>query len=58
VNVTAEIGPYPSFTYYATNPDNQIDYIWISPDLIPLESHIPQSTASDHLPIVGVITVP
>ena len=58
VNVTAEIGPYPSFTYYAVEPDNQIDYIWISPDLIPLESHIPQSTASDHLPVVGLITVP
>jgi endonuclease/exonuclease/phosphatase family metal-dependent hydrolase len=58
VNVTAEIGPDPSFTYYSANPDNQIDYIWISPDLIPLESHIPQSTASDHLPIIGVITVP
>jgi len=58
VNVTAEIGPDPSFTYYSANPDNQIDYIWISPDLIPLESRIPQSTASDHLPIVGVITVP
>ena len=58
VNVTAEIGPFPSFTYYATNPDNQIDYIWISPDLIPLESEIPQTTASDHLPVVGVITMP
>lgn len=58
VNVTAEIGPTPSYTYYAANPDHQIDYIWISPDLIPLESEIPQSTASDHLPIVAVISVP
>jgi len=58
VDMTAEIGPYPSFTYYAVEPDHQIDYIWISPDLVPLESHIPQSTASDHLPIIGVITVP
>ncbi len=58
VNVTAEIGPTPSYTYYAANPDHQIDFIWISPDLIPLESEIPQTTASDHLPVVGVITVP
>jgi endonuclease/exonuclease/phosphatase family metal-dependent hydrolase len=58
MDVTAEIGPSPGFTSNAAEPDRQIDYIWISPDLIPLESRIPQSTASDHLPIIGVITVP
>lgn len=58
LNVTAEIGPTPSFTYYSANPDHQIDYIWISPDLEPLEANIPQTTASDHLPIVATIRVP
>jgi endonuclease/exonuclease/phosphatase family metal-dependent hydrolase len=58
VSVTAAVGPSPSYTYYSENPDHQIDYIWISPDLVPLEAQIPQATASDHLPIVADITLP
>ncbi len=58
VSVTAVVGPTPSYTYYSANPDHQIDYIWISPDLIPANAFIPQSTASDHLPVVADITLP
>jgi endonuclease/exonuclease/phosphatase family metal-dependent hydrolase len=43
------------FTIPAENPRKRIDYIWISKDrsLEPLKVWVPQSDASDHLPVVG-----
>lgn len=58
VNVAAEIGTPPVYTSPAENPRRQIDYIWASPDLRFSDLEIPQTTASDHLPIVATIILP
>lgn len=55
VDISAEIGDQPTYTYYSANPDHQIDYILVSPDLGYSDFAIPHSTASDHLPLVATI---
>lgn len=49
------IGQGDGFTIPVTNPRKRIDYIWISKGkaLVPLKAWVPQSDASDHLPLVG-----
>jgi endonuclease/exonuclease/phosphatase family metal-dependent hydrolase len=42
-------------TYPSNNPQERIDYIWISPDLSASDVGVLSSTASDHLPVVAVI---
>jgi len=56
--VGAYIGPDPGYTYYSAALDRRIDYIWITQDLIPALYEVPQTTASDHLPIAVTITIP
>jgi endonuclease/exonuclease/phosphatase family metal-dependent hydrolase len=58
VDISAVIGPTPRHTFYSADPDQQIDYIWSSDDLVPEDFVIPQSTASDHLPLVTTIILP
>jgi endonuclease/exonuclease/phosphatase family metal-dependent hydrolase len=58
LDISAEIGPLPHYTYYSAYPDHQIDYIWTSPDLRFSDFEIPQTTASDHLPLVTTIRLP
>ncbi len=58
VELAAAIGPDPAYTFNSVDPNRQIDYIWISPDLAPSGFQIPQTTASDHLPLVAVIALP
>ncbi len=57
-DVGAFIGPDPGYTYYSADPYQRIDYIWITQDLIPALYEVPQTTASDHLPIAVTITIP
>lgn len=52
------IGPDPGFTYHSAALDQRIDYFWTSPDLIPLQYDVGQTTASDHLPLWTTISVP
>ena len=49
------IGAGEGFTYSAEKPHKRIDYIWISKDksVQPLKIWVPQSEASDHLPVVA-----
>jgi len=58
VNVAAEMGRPQVYTSPAENPRRQIDYIWASPDLQFSDLEIPQTTASDHLPVVATIILP
>jgi endonuclease/exonuclease/phosphatase family metal-dependent hydrolase len=58
INVAAEICPPPVHTSPADNPDRQIDYIWVSPDLGFSDCEIPPIPASDHLPVIATITLP
>ncbi|MCB8965824.1 MAG: endonuclease/exonuclease/phosphatase family protein [Ardenticatenaceae bacterium] len=48
-------GVTASFTYPSTGPTRQIDYIWVSPDLLVGETAVLPDTGSDHLPIVTSI---
>ncbi|MGH2582328.1 MAG: endonuclease/exonuclease/phosphatase family protein, partial [Anaerolineales bacterium] len=57
IDISREIGQQPTYTYYAANPDHQIDYIFVTPDLGYSDFEIPQTTASDHLPLVATITL-
>ncbi len=47
-----ESGIGDGYSYYATNPDIRIDYLWHSPDLEVVEIEVIQSPASDHLPVL------
>ena len=53
VDSWAESGVGDGYTYYATDPNKRIDYLWISPDLEVLEVEVIQTPASDHLPVLG-----
>jgi len=48
-------GTGPGFTIPAEGPKKRIDYIWISRGsrIIPLKMWVPETRASDHLPIVA-----
>jgi endonuclease/exonuclease/phosphatase family metal-dependent hydrolase len=58
VDVGGVLGPDPGYTFYSPAPDSRIDYIWTSPDIVPTSFDIPQTTASDHLPLVTTIVLP
>jgi len=51
----ARVGQGDGFTIPTSQPTKRIDYIWISKDksLEPLKVWVPQSDASDHLPVVA-----
>lgn len=55
IDVSREIGEQPTYTYYSANPDHQIDYIFVTPDLGYSDFVIPRTTASDHLPLVVTV---
>ncbi len=42
-------------TFNSANLYERIDYIWLSPDIQLVESYVPFSQASDHLPVVATI---
>lgn len=58
IDISREIGEQPTFTYYSANPDHQIDYIFVSPDLGFSDFVIPDTQASDHLPLAATIELP
>ena len=51
----AQVGQGNGFGFPANKPTKRIDYLWISKDkaLVPLKAWIPESKASDHLPVVA-----
>jgi endonuclease/exonuclease/phosphatase family metal-dependent hydrolase len=51
----AAVGTGDGFTIPAEKPRKRIDYIWIGKDgcLVPLKVWVPESAASDHLPVVA-----
>ncbi|HKY79609.1 MAG TPA: endonuclease/exonuclease/phosphatase family protein, partial [Anaerolineales bacterium] len=58
IDISREIGQQPTYTYYSANPDHQIDYIFVTPDLGYSDFVIPSTTASDHLPLAVTIEFP
>ena len=55
IDTWAEAGSGEGFTIPAEAPTRRIDYLWISKDsrLKPLKAWVPQSEASDHLPVAA-----
>ncbi|MCW5876356.1 MAG: endonuclease/exonuclease/phosphatase family protein [Anaerolineales bacterium] len=58
VDVSRALGQQPTYTYYAADLTHQIDYIFTTPDLGIRDFSIPQTTASDHLPLVVTVDLP
>ncbi|MEX1143551.1 MAG: endonuclease/exonuclease/phosphatase family protein [Anaerolineales bacterium] len=58
IDISREIGQQPTFTYYSADPDHQIDYIFVTPDLAYSDFVIHSTTASDHLPLAVTIEIP
>jgi endonuclease/exonuclease/phosphatase family metal-dependent hydrolase len=56
-DVALLFGPAPPYTYSAVKPERRIDYIWITADLDLVDFAVPQTTASDHLPLVVTVTL-
>ena len=49
-----KVGEGTGLTLYSDRPEKRIDYIWISPKRVkPISVAVPQTQASDHLPVVG-----
>ena len=49
-----KVGHGSGLTLYSDRPEKRIDYIWISPKRVrPVKMSVPQTQASDHLPVVG-----
>ena len=51
----AAVGAGGGFTIPAENPSKRIDYLWVSKStpFIPVKAWVPESAASDHLPVVA-----
>lgn len=45
-------GKGDGFTFRSDRPDRRIDYVWVAGDIKVLNAWIPQTLASDHLPLV------
>lgn len=45
------------FTYRSDLPDRRIDYVWFAGEIEAVKAWIPQSLASDHLPLVADLEV-
>jgi endonuclease/exonuclease/phosphatase family metal-dependent hydrolase len=54
----ASIEPGDHFTYPSFAAEKKIDYIWATPELLLSDYEIPQTTASDHLPLVVTVQLP
>jgi len=54
-DVWTEVGQGSGLTITSTKPYRRIDYIWLSKETgpKPLKAWVPQTTASDHLPVVA-----
>lgn len=45
-------------TYSAGEPEERIDYVFGSPDLTPVSATVPETLASDHLPVLVTVRLP
>jgi endonuclease/exonuclease/phosphatase family metal-dependent hydrolase len=58
LDVYSETGSEDSLTFISSDPYELIDWIFASDDVVFLDFHIPQTTASDHLPLVTTVELP
>lgn len=58
VDVAEALQEEPAATYPSAMPLRRIDYIFVTPDVRPVEILVPQTLASDHLPVVAAVRLP
>jgi endonuclease/exonuclease/phosphatase family metal-dependent hydrolase len=58
LDVYSETGTEDSLTFISSDPYELIDWIFVSPDVTFLDFAIPETTASDHLPLVTTVELP
>lgn len=56
VDALASARPLP--TSPADDPREQIDHVFVSPDVVAADVAAPRGTASDHLPVAVTLTLP
>ena len=56
VDAAVAAGDTPAYTSTSDSPERRIDYIWITSDLRVSSVLVPISKASDHLPVIAVIS--
>ena len=52
VDAPAAVGLGKTFTYSSGTPHERIDYVFVSPDLVPVSAKVLEGTASDHSPLL------
>lgn len=55
VDAPAAVGLGKTFTYSSGAPHERIDYVFVSPDLVPQSASVLEGTASDHSPVLVTI---
>ena len=58
IDAVAALSDEPVYTSPADAPVQRIDYIFLSPDLVPESFEVYQTTASDHFPLLAVVRLP
>ncbi|MGC8838848.1 MAG: endonuclease/exonuclease/phosphatase family protein, partial [Anaerolineae bacterium] len=58
VDVAAALEGRPAPTFPSPTPVRRIDYIFVTPDMQPVDVSVPSSLASDHLPVVATLRLP
>ncbi|MCG0238351.1 MAG: endonuclease/exonuclease/phosphatase family protein [Firmicutes bacterium] len=54
-DIPAARGLGEAFTYSAGDPYERIDYVFASPDVVPVAADVPATLASDHLPVLVTV---
>jgi endonuclease/exonuclease/phosphatase family metal-dependent hydrolase len=55
LDVMEQSEPHNARTWRSDNPTVRIDYMWVSPDLKAISAQVLATTASDHLPVIGIV---
>lgn len=58
VDVAAALAERPAPTFPSATPLRRVDYVFVTPDVQPVEVAVLPSLASDHLPVVATLRLP
>jgi endonuclease/exonuclease/phosphatase family metal-dependent hydrolase len=53
----AQAGEGDGLSFSSTDPFERIDWIWHTQDMRAVSAHVPQTTASDHMPVVVTLEI-
>jgi len=55
--ISTDAGPQATPHTFALPPLMRIDYIWVSPEWQPHEAWVGEGAGSDHLPVLGTVSL-